>query len=164
MALLVVGVAALTLMVVALAIAILGARRQPRRRRSRKWMSAGGLVIDARGRIALVRQRSRRGRWQWTLPKGRMDRGETVEAAALREVYEESGLRADIVRPLVLHDGRAHYTHFYEMRLVADDGEHDGETRQVRFVSLVEATRLVRARRDLYVLRRFLEARTRVTA
>jgi 8-oxo-dGTP pyrophosphatase MutT (NUDIX family) len=130
----------------------------------RKWSSAGGLVVDGEGRIALVEQRDRKDRWRWTLPKGRIDPGETAEAAALREVYEESGLRAEIVRPLLLHDGRAHYTHFYEMRLVADDGKHDGETRQVRFVSLVEATRLVSARRDLYVLRRFLEARTRVTA
>jgi 8-oxo-dGTP pyrophosphatase MutT (NUDIX family) len=129
-----------------------------------KWTSAGGLVVDGEGRIALVEQRDRKDRWRWTLPKGRIDPGESAAQAALREVYEESGLRAEIVRPLVLHDGRAHYTQFYEMRLVGDDGKHDGETRAVRFVSLVEATKLVRSRRDLYVLRRFLEARTRVTA
>jgi len=164
MALLVVGVAALTLMVVALAIAILGARRQPRRRRSRKWMSAGGLVIDARGRIALVRQRNRRGRWQWTLPKGRIDRGETVEAAALREVYEESGLRARIVRPIVLHEGRLHFTQFFEMTLERDDGQHDSETKEVRMVTFAEAASMLRSRRDLRVLRRLVEMRTRVVS
>jgi len=79
-------------------------------------------------------------------------------------VYEESGLRCEIVRPLATRDGRAHYTHFYEMRLVADDGKHDGETRAVRFVGVVEATKLMRSRRDLHVLRRFVELRTRVTA
>jgi ADP-ribose pyrophosphatase YjhB (NUDIX family) len=130
----------------------------------KKWASAGGIVVDGDGRVALVEQRDRKNRWRWTLPKGRIDPGESAETAALREVYEESGLRAEIIRPLALHDGRAHYTYFYEMRLVADDGKHDGETRAVRFVGLVEATRLVRARRDLYVLRRFVELRTRITA
>jgi ADP-ribose pyrophosphatase YjhB (NUDIX family) len=164
MALLVVGVAALMLMVVALAIAITGARRRSGRRRSRKWMSAGGLVIDGRGRIALVRQRNRRGRWHWTLPKGRIDRGETVETAALREVYEESGLRARIVRPIVLHEGRLHFTQFFEMTLERDDGQHDSETKEVRMVTFAEAAGLLRSRRDLRVLRRLVEMRTGVVS
>jgi ADP-ribose pyrophosphatase YjhB (NUDIX family) len=164
MALLVLGVAALVLTVVALAIVIAGARRQPRRRRSRKWMSAGGLVLDDRGRIALVRQRNRRGRWQWTLPKGRIDRGETVEAAALREVYEESGLRARIVQPIVLHEGRLHFTQFFEMTLERNDGQHDSETREVRMVTFAEAAGMLRSRRDLRVLRRLVEMRTRVVS
>jgi ADP-ribose pyrophosphatase YjhB (NUDIX family) len=128
----------------------------------RKWTSAGGAVIDRRGRIALVRQRDRKGRWRWTLPKGRMEPGETAEATALREVYEESGLRARIVRPIVLHEGRLHFTHFFEMTLERDDGVHDRETKEVRFVSFVEAVDLVRSRRDLRVLRRLVELGTRV--
>lgn len=162
MALLLVGVAALISTIVALAIAI--ARRRPRRRRSRKWMSAGGLVIDARERIALVRQRNRRGRWHWTLPKGRIDRGETVETAALREVHEESGLRARIVRPIVLHEGRFHFTQFFEMTLERDDGQHDRETKEVRLVTFTEAAGMLRGRRDLRVLRRLVEMRTRVVS
>jgi len=130
----------------------------------KKWASAGGVVVDGDGRVALVEQRDRKNRWRWTLPKGRIDAGESAETAALREVYEESGLRAEIVRPLVMHDGRAHYTYFYEMRLVADDGKHDGVTRAVRFVSVVEATKLMSSRRDLHVLRRLVQLRTRVTA
>src|SRR5215831_5828190 len=143
------------------ALLLLGARLTVRRA-SRKWSSAGGAVIDDRGRIALVRQRDRRGRWRWTLPKGRMDPGETVEVTALREVYEESGLRARILRPITLHEGRLHFTYFFEMALERDDGVHDGETREVRFVSFLEAVKLVRARRDLRVLRRLVELGTRV--
>ncbi len=130
--------------------------------RSGKWASAGGIVVDARDRVALVRQRDRKKRWRWTLPKGRIDDGESAETAALREVYEESGLVARIVRPLAFDDGRAHFTYFYEMALVADDGTHDGETREVRFVTLVEAIELVDSRRDLAVLRRLIEVRTRI--
>lgn len=145
---------------------IIGFTVRPRRghARGRKWRSAGGLVIDGRGRIALVRQRDRRRRWRWTLPKGRIDPGETPEAAAVREVYEESGLRAQIERPTVTYEGRLHFTCFFEMALVRDDGVHDDETREVRLVPLAVAAKLLRSRRDLRVLRRLVELRTRVVA
>ena len=35
----------------------------------------------------------------WLLPKGRIEKGETPEAAALREVSEEAGVRAAIIAP-----------------------------------------------------------------
>lgn len=149
---------AVVLVIVAMAVVVVavGARRA----RGGKWTSAGGLLFDRRGRIALVRQRDRSGRWRWTLPKGRIDVGETAEEAALREVYEESGLRARIVQPIYLHEGRLHFTHFFEMTLERDDGVHDRETKEVRLVPIVEAAGLLRSRRDLQVLRRLLEMRT----
>jgi len=159
MAALIVAVAALLF-----GAALIASTRQGTKRLGRKWMSAGGLVIDGRGRIALVRQRNRKGRWRWTLPKGRIDPGETAEAAALREVYEESGLRARILRPIVMHEGRLHFTCFFEMALERDEGEHDGETKEVRRVSFAEAAALLRSRRDLRVLRRLVEMRTRVVS
>ncbi len=132
-----------------------------RTRRGKKWSSAGGILLDERGRIALVRQRDRKGRWRWTLPKGRIDPGETVEEAALREVHEESGMRGRIVGPIALHEGRRHFTHFFEMTLECDDGIHDRETKKVCLVSLAEAGDLMSSRRDLQILRRLIELRTR---
>lgn len=150
------GVVGLTLVLRLRAMAGLGALA--------KWTSAGGVVLDGRGRIALVQQRDRKGRWRWTLPKGRMDPGERPEATALREVYEESGLRVRIVRPLLRHEGRLHFTYYFEMALERDDGVHDDETRAVRFVALDQAVDLVRSRRDLGVLRRLVEMRTGVVS
>jgi ADP-ribose pyrophosphatase YjhB (NUDIX family) len=144
-------------LLVARAMAVIG-------RPGRKWWSAGGVVIDRRGRIALVRQRDRKGRWRWTLPKGRINPGETIEAAALREVYEESGLRARIVRPIGLHDGRLHFTYYFEMEVERNDAVHDRETREVRLVSFVETASMLRSRRDLQVLRRLVEMRTRIVS
>lgn len=43
----------------------------------------------------LVEARRRRG--QWVLPKGHIEAGETPEAAAVREVQEEAGVRAEAV-------------------------------------------------------------------
>lgn len=128
----------------------------------KKWASAGGIVVDGDGRVALVEQRDRKNRWRWTLPKGRIDPGESAETAALREVYEETGLRARIVRPLLLHEGSRHFTHYFEMALEADDGVFDRETKKVCFVSLASAAKQIRGRRDLLVLRRVVELRTGV--
>jgi 8-oxo-dGTP pyrophosphatase MutT (NUDIX family) len=132
-------------------------------RGARKWCSAGGLVINSDGEVAIVLQRKRR-RLRWTLPKGRIDAGETAEAAALREVFEETGLQVRIIRPLLFHEGPRHFTYYFEMELEKDSGVHDRETREVRFVSLFKAAKRVRSTRDLAVLRKLMETRTRAIA
>ena len=38
----------------------------------------------------------------WSFPKGKLNQGESVEHAALREVLEETGLRCRIIRPLAV--------------------------------------------------------------
>jgi 8-oxo-dGTP pyrophosphatase MutT (NUDIX family) len=118
-----------------------------------KWSSAGGVVFDRDGRVAVVRQWSRSGRLRWTLPKGKLDRGESAEAAALREVYEETGVRARIVEYLGLYEGKRSHVHFFVMVVVRHDAAHDEETLEVRLVELRRALEMVRARRDRRVLR-----------
>ncbi len=51
--------------------------------------SAGGIVIDEHGRIALVRNRPGT---DWFFPKGGVEAGEQPEDAARREIEEESSL------------------------------------------------------------------------
>ena len=65
--------------------------------------SASGVVVvdDARGLLLLWRHRFITDTWGWEIPAGRVDPGETPEAAARREVLEETGWRVDHLRPLV---------------------------------------------------------------
>lgn len=49
--------------------------------------AAGGVISNPEGEVLLM---FRRGKWD--LPKGKLDDGETLEACALREVQEETGL------------------------------------------------------------------------
>ncbi len=69
--------------------------------------SAGGVIIRIdRGTpyVAVIARRNRAGRLEWCLPKGHVEEGETHEEAALREVYEETGIRGRIIVPVASID------------------------------------------------------------
>lgn len=58
-------------------------------------LSAGGVVYRDGGELWLVGKHS--GYHKWVLPKGLIEVGETKEQAAVREVEEETGIKAKIV-------------------------------------------------------------------
>src|SRR6058998_3568736 len=72
----------------------------PPRTKTRSEYSSGGAVISVREGVPHVAMIATRGRTRWGLPKGAVSQGETSEQAALREVLEETGLEAEIVKPL----------------------------------------------------------------
>lgn len=57
----------------------------------RKEVSAGGVVVY-RNTILLLK----RFNDDWVLPKGRIEDGETLKETALREVFEETGVKGTI--------------------------------------------------------------------
>ena len=64
-----------------------------------KEHSAGGVILED-GTVLLVLAQNLKGDKIWTFPKGHLEPGETPEAAALREVSEETGWDCEIVSPL----------------------------------------------------------------
>src|SRR5512139_3324860 len=73
-----------------------------------KYHAAGGVVIRENGRMLLLLEVA--GRKELRLPKGHIEKGETREQAAVREVQEETGY-ADVT---ILND-LGSYTHtFYD--------------------------------------------------
>ena len=62
------------------------------------YSHAGGVVARmANGEQQYLLVEARRSPGVWVLPKGHIEPGETPEAAAVREVEEEAGVRAAIV-------------------------------------------------------------------
>ena len=50
--------------------------------------TAGGIVLNKNGLVLVVSQNGN----SWSLPKGHIDEGEDKLQAAIREIYEESGI------------------------------------------------------------------------
>ena len=108
------------------------------------------MIVDAGEngrRAALIARHDRRGRLVWSLPKGHVEAGETLEVAAIREITEETGIAGRVVAPLgtidfwfVAEDRRVHKTvHHY--LLIAESGElsdDDIEVVEVAWVPLEE--------------------------
>ena len=50
--------------------------------------------------VALMARFNRGGKLEWCIPKGHLEQDETSEQAAIREVFEETGLEAQIIQHL----------------------------------------------------------------
>lgn len=73
--------------------------------------AAGGLVYNQKGEILLIHRRG-----FWDLPKGKLEKGESLEDAAVREVEEETGIRNITRGDLIRYPGLANECtyHTYE--------------------------------------------------
>ncbi|MFZ2527455.1 MAG: NUDIX hydrolase [Rhodococcus sp. (in: high G+C Gram-positive bacteria)] len=115
--------------------------------------SAGGLVVDGLGGppdrlcAALIGRTDRRGRLLWSLPKGHIEKGETAEETAIREVHEETGVHSKVLAELgsidywFVTDGRrVHKTvHHYLLRYLGGElSDADVEVTEVAWVPLTE--------------------------
>ena len=114
--------------------------------------AAGGLVVRDDGCIAVIH----RPRYDdWSLPKGKLDPGESFEAGAVREVWEETGVRGRIVAELAStryldRKGRDKLVRWYRME---PEGEPDGfaatnEVDELRWVTPDEACGLLTYEHD----------------
>src|SRR5687768_9222163 len=68
-------------------------------------IGAVAFVRDADGRVLLVRQTYHRAGLRWASPGGWVDRHESPREAAVRETYEETGLRVTAGRLLEVDSG-----------------------------------------------------------
>lgn len=66
----------------------------------KRAFSAGGVVFKTVGDATYVLLISTKGGEVWALPKGLIEKGESSEEAALREIEEETGIRGKIVDEL----------------------------------------------------------------
>jgi len=139
---------------------------------------AGGLeAAAARGRVTVVRAAGglvrrtgpvgtevllvhRPAYDDWTFPKGKADEGESDEDCALREVWEETGLRCALEDDAGATDyidarGRPKQVRWWLMRALDDEAfEPNDEVDELRWAGLDDAAQLLTYERDAELLAR----------
>jgi 8-oxo-dGTP diphosphatase len=116
--------------------------------------AAGGVVVRD-GRIAVVH----RPRYDdWSLPKGKLDPGETFEDCALREVWEETGLRCTLLDELSStsytdRKGRSKLVRYWRMEATGGDFEPSEEVDELRWLAPAEAAELLSYPHDAELIR-----------
>jgi 8-oxo-dGTP diphosphatase len=117
--------------------------------------AAGGVVLRD-GRIAVVH----RPRYDdWSLPKGKLDHGESWEECALREVREETGLVCRLAGELshtsyTDRKGRAKVVRYWRMEIERSDPSGvDDEVDELRWLEPGEATALLTYPHDAALIR-----------
>ena len=117
--------------------------------------AAGGVIV--RDGCVLLVHRSRYD--DWSLPKGKLEPGESWQTAALREIEEETGLRCALGDEV----GRTHYVdsqgrdkevRYYRMTTSGEPAAQN-EVDEVRWVDLAEVRGLLSYERDVELLSRF---------
>lgn len=110
------------------------------------------------GRCLLIRRGA-----EWAFPKGHLERNETSEAAAVREVKEETGVEIALVGPLGTtryafrsHNGTANrkLVDWYLAHAISETIDHEPIFAEVRFVPVGEALRLLTHEADRALLER----------
>ncbi len=116
---------------------------------SEREVSAGGVVVhDGQVLVIVPTRRAADGSQVLALPKGHLDKGETIVQAATREVREETGMAVESVQEL----GEVRYwyvrdrhrvaksVYFFLFRLLGGDlADHDDEVLEARWMGLSEA-------------------------
>lgn len=96
-----------------------------------------GVIFDEKRRSVLLIQR--RDVPVWVLPGGGLEKDEKPEAGVVREVLEETGFSAEIIRKVGEYtplNRMARFTHLFECRIVTGKATLSDESKAVQFFPL----------------------------
>ena len=110
--------------------------------------AAGGVLWKKEGgekKLAIVHRSKHK---DWSLPKGKVDKGESWKQTALREVLEETGYKAKIKKYAgsisYLLDNKPKIVLYWHMKIKSEQKDKmNGEVDEVRWVTVAEALDLI---------------------
>lgn len=110
---------------------------------------AVGIVCLRGGTVLLIRRGTPPRQGEWSLPGGRIEPGERAVDAALRELREETGVKAeitgliDVVDGLFPEAGRHYVLIDYAARWLSGEPVAGDDAAEARFVALDEVETLI---------------------
>jgi 8-oxo-dGTP pyrophosphatase MutT (NUDIX family) len=115
--------------------------------------AAGGLVVRRQGGLLQVVVVHRPVHQDWSFPKGKLEAGETLDVAALREVREETGMTCELLRFIghteyVDRKGRQKTVAYWIMAPTGGSFSPNEEVDELRWLHLDEASRQLSYSRD----------------
>jgi 8-oxo-dGTP diphosphatase len=125
--------------------------------------SSGGVIFRQTGSLVEVALIATKNKTVWTLPKGIIDKNETPEMAAVREIQEETGLTGEIIGPLgeksywfYLKDENAKckktVTYFLLRFISGDTANFSWEVDEARWFPIDEASVLLSYKSDREIM------------
>lgn len=123
-------------------------------------IAAAAAVIMEGNRILLCRRKGSVFRGQWSIPAGFCEEDETIEACAVREAREETGLEVEILGLIDVNSGfevpgRPVVGAYYRVKVVGGTLQAGDDAEEARYFALEEAPDLPFAgdRRVIDILR-----------
>jgi 8-oxo-dGTP diphosphatase len=125
--------------------------------------AAGGVVVRDGGGGAEIAAVHRPKYDDWSLPKGKLEAGESWQAAALREVEEETGRRCELGEELSANryldpKGRDKLVRWWLMRPLSGEFTPSNEVDECRWVPAEEADDVLEYAHDRRLVREALAA------
>lgn len=82
-----------------------------------------GVLIEQEGRFLLIQEKKPEVYGQWNLPAGKVDVGETIEEAAIREAKEECGYDVELIRKIGIYQKEAtkHVKHAFLAKIIGGE-------------------------------------------
>jgi 8-oxo-dGTP pyrophosphatase MutT (NUDIX family) len=116
--------------------------------------AAGAVVVEDDGRIWLVSPTNGFGGYGTTFPKGRVDRGGTLQQTAVREVFEESGLVVRLEAFLIDVRRTQTFTRYYIAKRIGGCPSRMGwETQAVHLVPAGRLEEIATHQNDAAIIR-----------
>ena len=70
------------------------------------WQGAAGICVNDKKQVLMVLQAAPGEEKKWTVPSGTLEDGESFEECCIREIWEETGLTARVIKEVHNKSGK----------------------------------------------------------